>query len=135
MKDQPKQDEELNEEDIFRHGTADPEIPSSKIPCSGCGAHLHCQDSKMPGFLPWEIFQKIRNSKRRLRKSQCQRCILINDYRAIERNFKPWVPLSFFMLLPQIKNKNIHNFLHFITTQEYVPNICILLYLIPSINS
>ena len=89
MKDQPKQDEELNEEDIFRHGTADPEIPSSKIPCSGCGAHLHCQDSKMPGFLPWEIFQKIRNSKRRLRKSQCQRCILINDYNvALKMNVK-----------------------------------------------
>ena len=30
-------------------------------------------------------------------------CILINDYRAIVRNFKPRVPLSFFDALPQSK--------------------------------
>ena len=44
---EPKSKEEL--EEMFRYGTSDSSIPASKIPCSGCGAHLHCQDSKLPG--------------------------------------------------------------------------------------
>ena len=53
--DQKVQDEH---DELFRYGSSDAKFPSSKIPCSGCGAHLHCQDSKMPGFVPLEIFSK-----------------------------------------------------------------------------
>lgn len=31
------------------YGTADPSIPVSDVPCGGCGAHLHCQESAFPG--------------------------------------------------------------------------------------
>lgn len=31
--------------DMSEYGTADPNILPSKIPCGGCGAHLHCQVS------------------------------------------------------------------------------------------
>ena len=88
---------------MFRHGTADPNIPSSKIPCSGCGAHLHCQDSKLPGFIPWEIFRKIRKNVLKLRKSQCQRCILIRDYNvALKMNVKAE---DYSKAISHIKNK------------------------------
>lgn len=33
----------VNDDEVFRHGTSDPKIPISRIPCSGCGARLHCQ--------------------------------------------------------------------------------------------
>ena len=32
-----------------QHGTADPTIPVSNVPCGGCGALLHCQDPALPG--------------------------------------------------------------------------------------
>jgi len=31
------------------YGTADPALPASDVPCHGCGAHLHCKDSGLPG--------------------------------------------------------------------------------------
>ncbi|KAJ7335479.1 hypothetical protein JRQ81_013420 [Phrynocephalus forsythii] len=33
-------------------GGADPSVPPSGVPCSGCGAELHCRDAALPGFLP-----------------------------------------------------------------------------------
>lgn len=35
----------------------DETIPSSKIPCSGCGAFLQCADTGLPGYIPSEIFK------------------------------------------------------------------------------
>lgn len=31
------------------YGTADNSIPPSSVPCSGCGAHLHCTRANLPG--------------------------------------------------------------------------------------
>ena len=77
------------DEEYFRYGTVDPSIPPSKVPCSGCGARLHCQDSKLPGFLPWEVFRKIRKNSAKMRKTPCQRCTLIRDYNvALKMNVK-----------------------------------------------
>lgn len=46
-------DNELNQDRMMsiqqEHGNPDPSIPPSKIPCGGCGARLHCQDSAIPG--------------------------------------------------------------------------------------
>lgn len=33
----------LSQDDMFKYGSADPEIAPSKVPCGKCGAHLHCQ--------------------------------------------------------------------------------------------
>ena len=85
-----KEDKVEAKDELFRHGSSDPKFPSSNIPCSGCGAHLHCQDSKMPGFVPLEIFSQIHKSASKLSKTQCQRCVLIKDYNiALKMNVSP----------------------------------------------
>lgn len=33
------------------HGTPNRSIPPSNVPCGGCGAVLHCQDSSIPGWV------------------------------------------------------------------------------------
>ena len=79
---------QAEQEELFRFGSSDSSIPASKIPCSGCGAHLHCQDSKLPGFISYEIFngKKIKE----LRKIQCQRCVVMKEYNvALKMNINP----------------------------------------------
>ncbi|KAK7110305.1 hypothetical protein V1264_014200 [Littorina saxatilis] len=57
-------------------GTPDPSVPASDVPCSGCGATLHCQDPILPGYLPNEKFKCL--TREEMRTSFCQRCFLIN---------------------------------------------------------
>ncbi|KAL1465035.1 hypothetical protein WDU94_004631 [Cyamophila willieti] len=72
----------------FEYGTADPSIQASTIPCGGCGAHLHCQDPSIPGYLPREIFYPC--SEPDLRSLICQRCHLMKNYNmALNVNVKP----------------------------------------------
>lgn len=59
-------------------GTPDPTIPVSDVPCSGCGAMLHCQDPIIPGYLPSEKFKCL--TREDMRMSMCQRCFLIQAY-------------------------------------------------------
>lgn len=59
-------------------GTPDPSIPMSDVPCSGCGATLHCQDPIIPGYLPSEKFKCL--TRVDMRTSVCQRCFLIQVY-------------------------------------------------------
>ena len=33
----------LSQDDMFKYGSADPELLPSTVPCGKCGAHLHCQ--------------------------------------------------------------------------------------------
>merc|ERR1719188_1210312 len=78
----------LARDDAFRYGTADPDIPPSKVPCGGCGAHLHCQDAKMPGFAPVETFAG--KSPDELRLTVCQRCYVMDKYNvALKVNVSP----------------------------------------------
>lgn len=42
-------DENGNDEVKNKMGTADATIPSSNVPCNGCGAHLHCNHHTRPG--------------------------------------------------------------------------------------
>lgn len=60
------------------YGSPDPNIPSSTIPCGGCGAHLHCRDQAIPGYMPSEVFVEM--SKSGLRSSYCQRCEYLQEY-------------------------------------------------------
>ena len=83
-----KVEERLARDDLFRYGTADPDIPSSKVPCGGCGAHLHCQDTKMPGFTPVEAFAG--RGPDELRLTVCQRCYIMEKYNvALKVNVSP----------------------------------------------
>ncbi|XP_036334088.1 nitric oxide-associated protein 1 [Rhagoletis pomonella] len=60
------------------YGTADPRISPSDVPCSGCGAHLHCTQTTLPGFIPVEIFKG--RSKKELQTIICQRCHFLKSY-------------------------------------------------------
>ncbi|XP_014665837.1 PREDICTED: nitric oxide-associated protein 1-like isoform X2 [Priapulus caudatus] len=54
-------------------GTPDPAVPASELPCRGCGAHLHCQDTFLPGYLPSQKYKEL-VATGELSKSVCQRC-------------------------------------------------------------
>ncbi|XP_043280140.1 nitric oxide-associated protein 1 [Venturia canescens] len=71
-------DLEENDSSTF-YGTPNKSIPVSSIPCGGCGALLHCQDSALPGYLPSELFINQENSI--LRNSHCQRCHFMKYYK------------------------------------------------------
>jgi len=84
-KEETLEDKSYDEQvELLRFGSSDPSIPVSKVPCSGCGAHLHCQDSKLPGFMPYEVFTKSFDGKKMsntmLRKTKCQRCVVLDEY-------------------------------------------------------
>lgn len=86
---QPKEAvKQMTGDDMFRFGGADSSVEPSQVPCGRCGAHLHCQDAKMPGFVPWEIFNGKREAA--LRKIHCQRCHFMEEYHvALKMNVHP----------------------------------------------
>ncbi|KAL4231919.1 nitric oxide associated protein 1 [Mactra antiquata] len=53
-------------------GTPDRLHTPSTVPCGGCGAFLHCNDSGIPGYVPQEVFKG--KSKKILSTLLCQRC-------------------------------------------------------------
>ncbi|XP_070539945.1 nitric oxide-associated protein 1-like [Ptychodera flava] len=59
-------------------GTPDPSVPSSDMPCAGCGATLHCHDIAKPGYLPSEKFKAL--DLLELGKTICQRCWLLTHH-------------------------------------------------------
>ena len=72
---------ETGEAKVARHmlfGTPNPAIPPSDVPCGGCGALLHCQDTGIPGFIPQELFKG--QTKKDLQKQLCQRCTMLKDH-------------------------------------------------------
>ena len=76
----------LSHDELFRYGTADPDVPPSTVPCSGCGAIMHCQEAQIPGFLPSEIF----TAKKSLLGTRCQRCYVMQEYDiALKVSVKP----------------------------------------------
>ena len=80
----------FTEDHLFKYGTANPDAPgsSTNIPCGGCGAHLHCNDEKIPGFVPSQILLERR--RRELRSVLCQRCYFIKEYKvALKLNVSP----------------------------------------------
>ena len=82
--------EVFTEDHLFKFGTADPAMAgaSSNTPCGGCGAHLHCLDEKIPGFVPSQILRGRARSD--LRSLICQRCYFIKEYKvALKLNVRP----------------------------------------------
>ncbi|XP_052838909.1 nitric oxide-associated protein 1 [Drosophila gunungcola] len=61
-----------------KQGTPDPAIAASKVPCSGCGANLHCSSSSLPGYIPSEIFRG--RTRQELQTITCKRCHFLNHY-------------------------------------------------------
>ena len=82
--------EVFSEDHLFKYGTAAPEMAgaTTDIPCGGCGAHLHCVDEKIPGFVPSQILAG--RSSSHLRSLICQRCYFIKEYKvALKLNVSP----------------------------------------------
>ena len=82
--------EVFTEDHLFKFGTADPTMPgaSTNTPCGGCGAHLHCLEEKIPGFVPSQILRGRTRSE--LRSVLCQRCYFIKEYKvALKLNVRP----------------------------------------------
>ena len=78
----------FSEDHLYKHGTADSSFPDTDVPCSGCGATLHCREEKIPGFLPSQILQGL--SVEELRVQPCQRCYIIQEYNvALKVNVSP----------------------------------------------
>uniref|UniRef100_A0A5F9CK78 Nitric oxide associated 1 n=1 Tax=Oryctolagus cuniculus TaxID=9986 RepID=A0A5F9CK78_RABIT len=61
-------------------GRPDPAVPPSGLPCSGCGAELHCRDPGVPGYLPSEKFARAAQDGQ-LARAVCQRCWLLVHHR------------------------------------------------------
>lgn len=59
-------------------GSADPNMAVTDIPCSGCGALLHCKDTGIHGYMPSEKLKGLTQDE--LRTSVCQRCFLLQNY-------------------------------------------------------
>jgi nitric oxide-associated protein 1 len=70
--------DEAEDETESTYGTPDPRIPVSNVPCNGCGAHLHCKDSSIPGYVPSELFSGL--SEDELKTVHCQRCHFLVNY-------------------------------------------------------
>ncbi|XP_045474500.1 nitric oxide-associated protein 1 [Harmonia axyridis] len=67
--------------ETINYGTPDPKCEISRVPCGGCGAHLHCKDPSLPGYLPSEIFKKSRNlGAADLTALICQRCYFLKNH-------------------------------------------------------
>jgi len=78
----------FTEDHLFKHGTADPSLPDTRVPCGGCGAHLHCRQEKIPGFAPSQLLEG--RTPEELRSQLCQRCYIIREYNvALKVNVSP----------------------------------------------
>ena len=78
----------FSEDHLYKHGTADPSHPDTGVPCSGCGASLHCREERIPGFVPSQILQGL--TVEELRVQPCQRCYIIQEYNvALRVNVSP----------------------------------------------
>ncbi|KAI1288033.1 Nitric oxide-associated protein 1 [Halotydeus destructor] len=60
------------------YGSPDPKVEPSQVPCGGCGAHLHCTDASIPGYIPSEKFRTSTDNQ--LKHQQCQRCEFLHHY-------------------------------------------------------
>ncbi|VDM62196.1 unnamed protein product [Angiostrongylus costaricensis] len=66
-------------EDVEQIGTVNQLREAIDKRCSGCGAHLHCKSSSLPGFLPEELLEKA--ARKKLPQTVlCRRCHLLKHY-------------------------------------------------------
>ena len=63
---------------LRNYGNSDPSIAPSKVPCNGCGAHLHCTSPNIPGFMPVQKFTLF--NEKELESQRCQRCEFLTKY-------------------------------------------------------
>lgn len=83
------------------YGTPNSSIPVSNVPCNGCGAHLHCKDASIPGYVPSELFKGLKHAE--LTTIHCQRChFLINYNTAINVTV---TPEDYINIISTIKDK------------------------------
>uniref|UniRef100_A0A0K0EWB9 Nitric oxide-associated protein 1 (inferred by orthology to a human protein) n=1 Tax=Strongyloides venezuelensis TaxID=75913 RepID=A0A0K0EWB9_STRVS len=64
------------------------DIPPSNKVCAGCGANFQCNNTSLPGFIPYNTFTEIEKSSRYKNKSSgntynntlCRRCYLLKEH-------------------------------------------------------
>lgn len=80
--DATQADEDIEETSTrINYGTPAPDIPTSNVPCGGCGALLHCRDTSIPGYIPSEIFTQYNKlGGIKLEGIHCQRCHFLEHY-------------------------------------------------------
>jgi len=69
---------QFSDDHLFKHGTPNPEIPATNIPCGGCGAKLQCSGESIPGYIPSQLLAG--KTTEELRTTLCQRCYIIKEY-------------------------------------------------------
>ncbi|KAJ1346444.1 hypothetical protein KIN20_001223 [Parelaphostrongylus tenuis] len=70
-------------EDVEQVGTVNQFREAIDKRCSGCGAHLHCKNGSLPGFLPEELLDKA--ARKKLPETVlCRRCHLLKHYNFLE---------------------------------------------------
>ncbi|CAM1154065.1 NOA1 (predicted) [Pycnogonum litorale] len=80
----------------------DPTVPVRNVPCSGCGAHLHCKDEAFPGYVPSKRFLSLNTNQ--LRSETCHRCFFLKYYNmALNVNI---AAEEYPTVISEIKNKN-----------------------------
>lgn len=60
------------------YGTPDESVPPSNVPCGGCGAHLHCTNQSIPGYISSEQFKNM--SRKELKQQKCSRCNFLEHF-------------------------------------------------------
>ena len=69
----------------LEYGSANIDYTSpASIKCTGCGADLHCQDSALPGFVPYELLQTIVSNNANecgYVSELCRRCFMLRKYK------------------------------------------------------
>ncbi|CAJ0959667.1 unnamed protein product, partial [Mesorhabditis belari] len=74
------EEEDVNKTWIEQFGTLDPSRPESRRSCCGCGAHFHCKDPSLPGFVPVELFEKVERPRKTTEQHLCKRCHLLKHH-------------------------------------------------------
>ena len=64
---------------------ADPSIETSHIPCSGCGAFLHCSSVDKPGFMPKEQFLKFMGNVEQGNYAETMKAVCIRCWNLIRQ--------------------------------------------------
>lgn len=75
-------------QDIF--SGPDPSIPITNVPCSGCGAMLHCQNPGIPGYIPSAKFKAVPVYRMKDSGMTCQRCFMLKKHNiALDASVSP----------------------------------------------
>ena len=79
LEDAHAEDEEWDDTGEPKHifSGPDPSSPISNVPCSGCGAMLHCQNPGIKGYVPAAKYKSVPTHMLKQSDMLCQRCLML----------------------------------------------------------